>query len=247
MYLQAHLYIILFIYCFTGGLLAQEDHGPLFEGCNDPLISVKQQELCSEEKLLAYIERKIEYPDSASVHKVEGTVVARITIDPKGELIMVEILKGLNKDCNEVVLQVLRGLPPFTPAFENGKAVIRDLTIPIRFELKDLLHHKNEDLYKFHWAQQKKDSISRKELKQMLQQTPFVRDAKGLNYSIEKLELTYIKGRKISTAISYDPEEWTIEMLDILNKAKKGGVLMFKAEVQDRYKTIEVIEEFYLI
>lgn len=246
---QLNIYSILFFLLTSIGLLAQseENHPPLFEGCNDPLISIQQQVACSEEKILAYIERKLEYPDSASIRNIEGVVVAKIVVDPRGEVTMVEILKGLQADCNEAVLQLLRGLPKFAPALQGGTPSIAEITIPIRFELKDLLHHKNEDLYKFYWAQQKKDSISRKELKAMIANTPFVRDAKGLNYQIEKLELTYIKRRKISTAVNYDPEEWTEEMLEILNKAKKGSILMFKAEIKDRYKIVEIIREFYLI
>ncbi len=223
------------------------DRPPLFEGCDDPLISIEQQVACSRAKLLEYVERKIEYPDSAALQGVEGVLVARFTIDTSGMVIMVELLKGLQKDCNEVALQVLRGLPRFSPALQGGQAQQASLTIPIRFQLDKLLHHPNEDLYHFHWAQQKQDSISRKELKMMLPQAPFVRDAKGLNYRIEKLELTYIKGRKLRTATSYDPQDWSPEMLDILQKARPKGILMFKAEIQDKYKKVVVIREFYII
>lgn len=80
----------------------------------------------------------------------------------------------------------------------------------------------------------------------MLNYFPFVRDAKGMNYTIDQLELTYIKGKKLATVSISDPEEWSLEMLEVIKKARKGSVLVFHASITDKFQQVEVIREFYL-
>ena len=227
--------------------MAQENDRPaLFEGCNDPLISDAQQIDCTQQKLLEYISKKTEYPDSAVVRAKEGLVLIRFTIDEKGLVTMVELLKGIEKNCNDAALRIVRSLPTFSPALKNGAPVESELILPIRFKVKKLLHHKQEDLYKLHWAKVDKDSVSRREINAMSTEMPFVRDAKGINYRIEYLELTYIKGQKLETLKMEDQDNWPLEMIALFQKARRGGIYVMTARIQDKFQKIEVVREFYI-
>lgn len=239
--------ILLFINISLLPCYAQDDEPALFEGCNDPLISAAQKEDCSRQKIAEFISKKMNYPDSAAANKIEGLVLLRFTIDSSGAVTMVELLKGIDKACNEEALRLLRSMPRFSPARKAAQAVESKMTIPIRFRLNDMLHHPNEDLYQLHWAKMVQDSISRKELQAMLAaEMPFVRDAKGWNYRIENLELTYLKGQKISSAAMLAPDNWSEEMLEIFSNARRGGILVFTARITDKFKTVEVVREFYV-
>src|SRR5690606_36234120 len=82
--------VFLFLTFFMVAKSQDFDRPALFEGCNDPLISDAQQIDCSRQKLLEYISKKTEYPDSAVAHNKEGLVLLRFTIDEKGAVTTVE-------------------------------------------------------------------------------------------------------------------------------------------------------------
>lgn len=86
-------YIFAFFLLFLGGTLMSQpqdssiltsvDIPPLFEGCDDPLISEEQRQACSVPKIQAFINQNIAYPDSARVRKIEGVVVVRFFSDKR--------------------------------------------------------------------------------------------------------------------------------------------------------------------
>jgi TonB family protein len=240
------LLLLLSITCLLETSAQQFDHPALFESCNDPLISDAQQIDCSQQKLLEYISKKTEYPDTAVINEKQGLVLIRFTIDEKGQVTMVELLKGIDKACNDAALRAVRSLPAFSPAEKAGIPVVSELILPIRFKVKNLFHHKQEDLYKLHWAKVDEDSISRKEINTMLSEMPFVRDAKGINYRIEHLELTYIKGQKLETLTMEDQDNWSVEIIELFQKARRGGIYVMTARVSDKFQKIEVVREFYI-
>lgn len=237
---------LLFLLGLQGSLTAQFDIPPIFEGCDDPLISEEQQVHCSKEKLVDYVQRKISYPDSSALKGVQGLIVLRFTVDVNGSVTMVELLRGLDRACNEEALQVVRSLPKFIPAQLNKHPTNATLVLPVRFGLNNLMESPTESLYHWHWAKTPKQHISKRQLDSMIQDFPFVRSAAGLNFRIEKLELTYIRGKKVIGAKLRDEGKWTAAMLDIFKKARKGGILVFSAEITDKFQKVEVVQEYYL-
>lgn len=236
--------VLLFLTFFTVVKSQDFDRPALFEGCNDPLISDAQQIDCSRQKLLEYISKKTEYPDSAVANNKEGLVLLRFTIDEKGVVTTVELLKGIDKACNEEALRMMRSLPTFSPAIKGNIPVASELILPIRFSVKNLLHHKQEDLYKLHWAKIETDTLLRKNMNTPPTEIPFVRDAKGINYRVERIEITYIKGQKLETLQLDEPEVWSPEIMELFQKARRGGIMMFTARVTDRFQKIDVIRTF---
>ncbi|MGN6495012.1 MAG: energy transducer TonB [Agriterribacter sp.] len=61
------------------------------------------------------------------------TVTARVVIDRNGKIAYGEIEEGINKDYNECVLNLIKKMPDWLPATQNGRAVPIWVTIPVIF------------------------------------------------------------------------------------------------------------------
>jgi TonB family protein len=78
--------------------------------------------------------KQIEYPQVCREQGIEGTVLVRVSLNEKGQMISHEFVKYPCTDLKDVVAQKLAALT-FKPAIENGEAVSSKLLIPIEFKL----------------------------------------------------------------------------------------------------------------
>lgn len=103
------------------------------------IISIKNSVALNQtayfQDLGAYINAHLTYPVSARNNIVEGTVQARIVINPKGEIISVKIIESLGFGCDEAVVDVLSKMPAWNPSFKNGKPISQALAISVKFGL----------------------------------------------------------------------------------------------------------------
>ncbi len=76
----------------------------------------------------------IEYPAEARRNGIEGMVVVKMLVDENGDTSRMEILKGIQYDCDREALRVLRRAK-FKPATHNGQPVKSWHTHPIRFKI----------------------------------------------------------------------------------------------------------------
>jgi len=60
-------------------------------------------------------------------------VAVRIYIDKKGRVVFAEIDHGVNKNYNDVVLELIKKMPAWLPGIQNGHAVPATIIIPILF------------------------------------------------------------------------------------------------------------------
>ena len=58
--------------------------------------------------LKLFIKNNLKYPEEAKLHKVEGTVVVKYTVNYKGEVIEARALKGPGYGCNEEAVRLSR-------------------------------------------------------------------------------------------------------------------------------------------
>ncbi|MGD9504686.1 MAG: energy transducer TonB [Syntrophobacteraceae bacterium] len=75
------------------------------------------------------------YPRLARENGKEGTVLLRLTIDERGRLTDVEVVKGAGFGLDEAAVQAVRN-STFGPAVRDGKPVKCRASLPIRFVLK---------------------------------------------------------------------------------------------------------------
>ena len=109
------------------------DEMPRFQGCET--AEAKEAEQCTYEKLMAYLQEHMKYPEKAKTEKIEGTVNTRFVIDEAGNLTLPEVLNGLGGGCDEEALRLLSEMPVWTPGKKDGKAVKVEMALPFRFKL----------------------------------------------------------------------------------------------------------------
>ena len=83
----------------------------------------------------ADIRKNYRYPKSARKDKVEGVVYVKMIVNKDGSLSNFQVVQGLQEECDEVAMNVAKGLKSFKPARKNGEAVRSFLVIPVEFSL----------------------------------------------------------------------------------------------------------------
>ena len=86
-------------------------------------------------ELVKYILGNLRYPLSAKNKGIEGRVIIRFVINIKGEVSDVEVLRGLDPDCDNEAIRVVKGMPNWIPGSQNGRVVPVFFTIPIVYRL----------------------------------------------------------------------------------------------------------------
>ncbi len=75
------------------------------------------------------------YPQDLAAKHVEGIVVLRVSIDPKGDIANVEVVKSTDARFEKSAMDCVSKKWHFKPAMKGGVAVASKVNIPIRFSL----------------------------------------------------------------------------------------------------------------
>jgi hydroxymethylpyrimidine/phosphomethylpyrimidine kinase len=67
---------------------------------------------------------------------VKGKVFVRFMVNKNGQLSRIYLVKGLNEVCNKEALRVIKMMPTWIPAMEDGENVNSWHTLPIYFEIE---------------------------------------------------------------------------------------------------------------
>jgi protein TonB len=105
-----------------------------------PYISVEQMpELPGgggQAAIVAAIQRAVKYPGLALRNEVEGKVYVSFTVNPKGDVIDVKIVKGLGFGLDEETMRAIKTLPQFIPGKQNGHEVSVSFTVPVTYRIQ---------------------------------------------------------------------------------------------------------------
>lgn len=84
-----------------------------------------------------YIQNKLRYPESAIDRGISGKVVIRFVVNAQGNVSEASVTKGIPdcRECEEEALRVIKSMPAWTPAMQDGKAVSVFFSIPINFKI----------------------------------------------------------------------------------------------------------------
>lgn len=88
------------------------------------------------EALYKYISENIKYPEQAKADGIEGRVFVRFVVMDNGDVVNVEVARGIGGGCDEEALRVVKAMPKWTPAVYEGKPVNVQYALPINFKLK---------------------------------------------------------------------------------------------------------------
>lgn len=86
--------------------------------------------------IVGAIQRAVHYPSLALRNGVEGKVFVSFTVDAKGEVTDVRIVKGLGSGLDEETVRAIKTLPRFIPGKQNGNDVSVSFTVPVTYKIQ---------------------------------------------------------------------------------------------------------------
>lgn len=88
-----------------------------------------------EKEMYRFIGQNLKYPVPAQEANIQGKVVVRFVVDQNGSINDVEILRGIDPNCDKEALRVIKNMPKWVPGKQNGIPVKVYYTMPIVFRL----------------------------------------------------------------------------------------------------------------
>lgn len=86
--------------------------------------------------LLKYIASHMKYPQIAQELEAQGVVMLCCVIREDGSIGKVKVTRSVETHCDAEAIRVVKSLPRFAPAKQQGKVVKTWYTIPVRFQLQ---------------------------------------------------------------------------------------------------------------
>lgn len=203
---------------------------PYFPGCPNTDFSIDNKRQCSDETLIHFITDNMIYPETAKGYGIEGTVIVQFIVNESGQLSDYEIIRNIGGGCGEAALNVLRRMPKWEPAVDNGTFVKVALTLPIHFSLENEEANIAEN-YNITWGNIHQTQVTKAQLIQNLNEKLYVRDAMGNHLLIDELIFSFEKKNKVISGKSRGQVDE--ELIKIVEKTKKGGELHIRASVQN--------------
>ncbi len=87
--------------------------------------------------LRKYIAMNVKYPQEAREKGIEGKVYVRFTVTKTGDVADVQIARGVDSILDNEAIRVIKTLPKWQAAEQDGKKVNVYYTVPINFKLSD--------------------------------------------------------------------------------------------------------------
>jgi protein TonB len=89
-----------------------------------------------DEALLKYVLENTIYPKLAMENNIQGRVIVRFCVTPKGGVDQISIFKGVDPELDAEAIRVVKTLPLFKPGKQGGKPVPVWFILPINYQLK---------------------------------------------------------------------------------------------------------------
>jgi len=214
---------------------------PYFMGCTDLENGTSEKRNCSNQNLIDFINRNVQYPQAARDHGIEGTVLVKFIVNHYGMVEYSEVLRDIGGDCGKEALRLVELMPEWEPALDEGKPVSISLNLPVTFSLqnaKALVANR----YQIQWGTLRGDKTSKEELKNHITKKLYVRDEMGEEVDISTL--TFFFQRKRSVLEETSTGRINKKMEKLIKKVKKGGTFVIVALVQREGEMYEIEREF---
>ena len=88
-----------------------------------------------EMEMMKFLMNNMKYPEDAAKADKQGRVIVKFNVEPDGSLTDLEVEKAVFPSLDEEALRVVRLMPKFEPAVENGKPVRTTYVLPVMFKL----------------------------------------------------------------------------------------------------------------
>ena len=87
--------------------------------------------------LISFLNENIKYPPKAAQDRVEGKVIVQFVVKKTGKIDDVKVLRSVRKDLDDEAVRVVKMMPDFIPAKQDGELTDMPYTIPVSFKLFD--------------------------------------------------------------------------------------------------------------
>ena len=88
------------------------------------------------ESLMKYLGSHIKYPVAAVNKNLSGRVIVQFVVNKDGSPVEAEVVHSTSEIFNDAALNVIKGMPKWTPGEQKGKKVRVKYTIPVSFQTK---------------------------------------------------------------------------------------------------------------
>ena len=68
--------------------------------------------------------------------QIQGRVIVGFTVNEDGTLSDIKVMKSISPTFDEEAIRVVKSMPKWNPAKQNGKAVKTKYTVPVTFRLE---------------------------------------------------------------------------------------------------------------
>lgn len=82
-----------------------------------------------------YIDRNLKYPEEAKKNKIEGVVVMQFVVEKNGDVTNPKVVRRLEASLDSVAMNLIKGMPRWTPASDHGVKVRCKYSVPIAFKI----------------------------------------------------------------------------------------------------------------
>lgn len=90
-----------------------------------------------QEAMSTFIQSQIKYPDLAFRQGVEGTVLINFRISKEGKILNPYVSKSIHPALDQEALRLIKDMPDWIPARQNGEVQEIAYQLPIKFELRN--------------------------------------------------------------------------------------------------------------
>lgn len=90
-----------------------------------------------EEAMKKFIASTMIYPQPAIDNGVEGIVTLRVTVRPDGSIGSIKVVKMIDPDLEQEAIRIVKKMPAWIPADDNGTPIESTADILVVFELSE--------------------------------------------------------------------------------------------------------------
>lgn len=90
-----------------------------------------------EQALNQYISENMKYPETAARNGIEGVVTVECAIKADGSVGTIKIVRMIDPDLEQEAIRLMKNMPAWKPADQNGTPVDAIVTIPVTFILPE--------------------------------------------------------------------------------------------------------------
>jgi periplasmic protein TonB len=120
----------LMIHVFASGQVVTAEDSTQKDEMVDP-VEIIPSFPGGQDKLARFVkanQKRTSFSDS-----VKGKVFVQFVVEKTGELTEIEIVRGLNDQCNNEAIRLLRAMPKWNPGSQGGKLVRTRMVLPLVF------------------------------------------------------------------------------------------------------------------